>query len=121
MDTLELVKNLLADYQVNLNKIKLADSQPVELNLSLKESLGIVKQQMQLLEFSMNCLSESEKSLIEMLFIKKISLSDAAKTLFTCKSNIFKRREKVVKHLAKIYEQLKNETIANENIVKVND
>jgi len=35
------------------------------------------------------------------------SLSEVAKILFTCKSNIYKMREKALKNLAKIYDEMK--------------
>ena len=121
MGTLDVVKNLLQNYQLNLNKIKLADSQSEESNLSLKENLGHLKQQMQLLEFSMNCMNEKEKEVIILIYKNAKSLSEVARLLFTCKSNIYKMREKALKNLAKIYDDIKKWTTENEKWTKVND
>ena len=55
----------------------------------------------------MNCLNEKEKKLISLIFKQGNSLNDVAKVLFTCKSNVYKMKEKAIKKLAKIYDELK--------------
>lgn len=57
----------------------------------------------------MNCLNEKEKKLISLIFKQGKSLNDVAKVIFTCKSNVYKMKEKAIKKLAKIYDLLKSE------------
>ena len=37
------------------------------------------------------------------------SLNSVAKALFTCKSNVYKMKERTIQNIAKIYEKLKSE------------
>ena len=109
MDTLGLVKDLLKNYQVNMSMIKLIESQSEESNILSTQNIGILKQQMQLLKYSIDCLSEKEKKLIGSIFMGGHSLNSVAKALFTCKSNVYKMKERTIQNIAKIYEKLKSE------------
>ena len=107
MDSLDVVMNLLKNYQINMAKIKLIDSEQGKLEDSSKASLGDLKQQMNLLNCSINCLNEKEKTMIDMIFKQGRSLNDVSKVLFTVKSNVHKMGKKAIKTIAKIYDELK--------------
>ena len=106
MDTLELVKDLLKNYQRNTQLIKLSNLNQESSNDLSNENIGHLSQQMNLLNCSIDCLNSKEKQVIEMIYFNYNSLQEIADVLHTVKSNIYRIKENSLKNIEKTYKML---------------
>lgn len=105
--TLKLVKSLLENYQDNTAMtMGLQKLNQEQLNDTLKEEVLILKQQLQYLESSINCLNRQDQELISRLYKTKQTLSKCGRDMYMSKASVSRKREKILEKIANYYEKI---------------
>ena len=97
------VIDLLENYKLNQSKLLILNSKQNE-NRELIE----LKEQVEKLNFCINCLPDDEKEVIKQLYINGISIRKTAKMLISSRTTIYRKQKKAVEMLEELVKTMEN-------------
>ena len=97
------VIDLLENYKLNQSKLLILNSKQNE-NKELIE----LKEQVEKLNFCINCLPDDEKEVIKQLYINGISIRKTAKMLISSRTTIYRKQKKAVEMLEELVKTMEN-------------